>query len=262
MVDLRKQFHEQLQEVQAANVQLGALVTEALPRATEALLAGDLGAAQELIDQDDAVDTLALAVEDQCYQLLALQQPMAGDLRAIVTAIRMTSEIERSGDLVVNIMKGSRRIYGTTIDPRLRGLIERMSEQANRLFKLAIDAYVDGDANLAAALDDMDDRLDQLHKDYIQAIFEAHADGAGLDLQAAVQLALIGRYYERIGDHAVNIGERVRYMVTGWLPEHTGALREEARSRKSLSDAASAGEEAASATADPSSNGGSAADDG
>ncbi|OWY59881.1 hypothetical protein B7486_72185, partial [cyanobacterium TDX16] len=100
MVDLRKQFHEQLQEVQAANVQLGALVTEALPRATEALLAGDLGAAQELIDQDDAVDSLALSVEDQCYQLLALQQPMAGDLRAIVTAIRMTSEIERSGDLV------------------------------------------------------------------------------------------------------------------------------------------------------------------
>jgi len=227
MVDLRKQFHEQLQEVRDANVQLGALVTEALPRATEALLAGDLGAAQELIDGDDAVDTLALSVEDQCYQLLALQQPMAGDLRAIVTAIRMTSEIERSGDLVVNIMKGSRRIYGTTIDPRLRGLIERMSDQANRLFKLSIDAYVDGDANLAAALDDMDDRLDQLHKDYIQAILVQHADVQ--DVQVAVQLALVGRYYERIGDHAVNIGERVQYMVTGWLPEHTGAARLAAR---------------------------------
>jgi phosphate transport system protein len=259
MVDLRKQFHEQLQEVRDANVQLGALVTEALPRATEALLAGDLGAAQELIDGDDAVDTLALSVEDQCYQLLALQQPMAGDLRAIVTAIRMTSEIERSGDLVVNIMKGSRRIYGTTIDPRLRGLIERMSDQANRLFKLSIDAYVDGDANLAAALDDMDDRLDQLHKDYIQSIFEAHADGAGLDLQAAVQLALIGRYYERIGDHAVNIGERVRYMVTGWLPEHTGALRQEARTRQKTGDD---GGEQEGAAAEASSNGGAPADDG
>ena len=86
-----------------------------------------------------------------------------------------------------------------------------------------MDAYADGDADLAGALDDMDDRLDQLHKDYIQAILEIHADVR--DVQAAVQLALVGRYYERIGDHAVNIGERVQYMVTGWLPEHTGAAR-------------------------------------
>jgi phosphate transport system protein len=119
-------------------------------------------------------------------------------------------------------------MYGVEFDPRLRGLIERMSEQAQRLFKLAIDAYVEGNAGLAAALDDMDDRLDLLHKDYIQAIFESHSSG-NIDLQAAVQLALIGRYYERIGDHAVNMGERVRYMVTGWLPEQAGAARARAR---------------------------------
>jgi phosphate transport system protein len=75
----------------------------------------------------------------------------------------------------------------------------------------------------------MDDRLDQLHKDYIQAILELHADVQ--DVQVAVQLALVGRYYERIGDHAVNIGERVQYMVTGWLPEHSGAARHAARVR-------------------------------
>ncbi len=79
---------------------------------------------------------------------------------------------------------------------------------------------------LAAALDDLDDRLDELHRTTSQAIFERDED---LELQPAVQLALIGRYYERIGDHAVNIGERVRYMVTGWLPEHTGAARPDAR---------------------------------
>jgi phosphate transport system protein len=125
---------------------------------------------------------------------------------------------------MVNICKGARRIYGAEFDPKVRGLIERMSEEATRLFRLAIDAYAEGNAALAAALDDMDDRLDTLHKDYIQAIFESHR-AEGLDLQAGVQLALIGRYYERIGDHAVNISRRVRYMVTGWLPNHEGAVK-------------------------------------
>ena len=97
---------------------------------------------------------------------------------------------------MVNVAKGARRIYGVEFDPRVRGLIERMSEEAARLFRLAIDAYVEGNASLAAALDDMDDGLDPLHKDYIQAIFESH-HAPTLDLQAAVQLALIGRYYER-----------------------------------------------------------------
>jgi phosphate transport system protein len=153
---------------------------------------------------------------------------MASDLRSIVTAIRLASELERSGDLMVNVAKGARRIYGAQFDPKLRGLIERMSEEAQRLFRLAIDAYVEHNAGLAAALDDMDDQLDALHKDYIQAIFESHHTGS-IDLEAAVQLALIGRYYERIGDHAVNIGTRVQYMVTGWLPEHGGAARAKAR---------------------------------
>ena len=99
-----------------------------------------------------------------------------------------------------------------------------MSDHVHRLFRLAIDAYADRNEGLAAALDDMDDDVDELHADYIRAIFEVY-EGGSAPLQVAVQLALVGRYYERIGDHAVNIGERVRYMVTGWLPEHTGAAR-------------------------------------
>ncbi len=161
---------------------------------------------------------------------------------ASITAVRMVSEIERSGDLVVNIAKGSRRIYGTEYTPRLRGLIASMGEEAARLFRLSIDAYVEADAPMAAALDDLDDRLDQLHRDYIAEIFEASREG-NFEVQAAVQLALIGRYYERIGDHAVNIGERVRYMVTGWLPEHTGAAREAVRQSRAGEPVGSAEED-------------------
>ncbi|MEJ5255425.1 MAG: phosphate signaling complex protein PhoU [Acidimicrobiales bacterium] len=228
MQEQRKTFHQELDAIRDDIVRLAALVTEFIPRGAEVLLGNDLRGAQQLIEDDDVLDELAVAIEDHCYHILALQQPMASDLRSIVTAIRLASELERSGDLMVNVAKGARRIYGAQFDPRLRGLIERMSEEAQRLFRLAIDAYVEHDASLAAALDDMDDQLDDLHKEYIQAIFEAHHAGK-IDLEAAVQLALIGRYYERIGDHAVNIGTRVQYMVTGWLPEHGGAARARAR---------------------------------
>ena len=190
-------------------------------RGTEALLTLDLAEAQAIIDGDDEVNELTLDIEERCFTLLARQQPMASDMRAVVTAIRLTSEIERSGDLMVNVAKATRRLYGSPVPPALHGLLQAMADESVRLYRLAMDAYADGDATLAGALDDMDDRLDQIHRDYIQAILEHYADVR--DVQAAVQLALVGRYYERIGDHAVNIGERVQYMVTGWLPEHADA---------------------------------------
>ena len=102
---------------------------------------------------------------------------MAGDLRGIVTAIRMIGEIERSGDLVVNIAKGARRIYGAELDgTAARPHRARWARRRPGSSVLAIDAYVDGDAGVAAALDDIDDRLDDLHHDYIEEIFEAHAE--------------------------------------------------------------------------------------
>jgi phosphate transport system protein len=223
-VDVRRGFHHDLDVVQEDLVRLAGMVSEGLARATQALLDGDLNVAEELITNDDVLDTLAVDIEERCYSLLALQQPVAVDLRALVAATRIVSEIERSGDLVVNIMKANRRLWGTTIDPRLRGLITRLNAEVGRIFRLCIDAYADRNEALAAALDDMDDAVDDLHADYIAAIFEAH-DREAVPLPAAVQLALVGRYYERIADHAVNIGERTRYLVTGWLPEHTGVAR-------------------------------------
>ena len=227
MPDSRPTFHQQLDDVQRDLIRLAARVIESVARGTEALLTLDLGAAQTLIDGDDEIDLLTLEIEERCFTLLARQQPMASDMRAVVTAIRLTAEIERSGDLMVNVAKAARRLYGSEIPVPLRSLLTAMADEAVRLYGLAMDAYASGDASLAAAIDDMDDRLDQLHEDYIQAILEIHADVR--DIQMAVQLALVGRYYERIGDHAVNIGERVQYMVTGWLPEHEGAARIAAR---------------------------------
>lgn len=226
--ELRKSFHEELDSIKHGIVRMAGRVSEAIPRGTEAFLAGDLNEAQKLIEDDDILDAMSIELEERCYEVLALQQPMASDLRAIMSALWLNSEIERSGDLMCNIAKATRRIYGTEIDPKVRGLLVQMSEEAARLFRMSIDAYVEGDTGLAAALDDIDDRLDDLNIETVLALFESHNERA-VELQPAVQLALVCRYYERIGDHAVNIGERVRYMVDGWMPEHDGAVRASAR---------------------------------
>ncbi len=220
---LRKPFADELEEIRTELIRMAGLVIESIPRCTEALLSSDLAAAQEIIHADNLLDEASLALENHCHQLLALQQPMAGDLRAIMAALTINYEIERSGDLVENIAKAMRRMYGTEFGPRLRGLITQMSEEAARLFRFAVDAYADGNSGLAAALDDIDDRLDRLNHQCLAMIVGEEGREMG-DLVSGVQLALIARYYERIGDHAVNIGERVRYMVDGWRPGQSEEL--------------------------------------
>jgi phosphate transport system protein len=224
MDELRKSFHHDLEDVRGELVHLAAFVTESIPRATNVLLTGDLEGADYIIQGDDEIDARSLDLEDRCAQLMALQAPVASDLRQLIASLRMISEVERSADLVCNICKAARRIYGHELDPNLRGIIGRMGEQAQQLYIAAIESFVNNDAAKAAAIDDMDDYLDALQKQFVQAIFESHSAGH-IDLQVAVQLALVARFYERIGDHAVNIGERVRFVVTGWLPEHKGAAR-------------------------------------
>ena len=227
----REAFDKKLRELQDEVLIMGSMVEKAVQRSVEALRTRDVATSNQVIHDDIAINAKRYEIEEACIHTIALQAPMAADLRQVIVAIRMSSEIERSADLVTNTMKATRRLYGKELDPRLRGLIERMSQQVHRLFRLAIDAYVDRNEGLAAALDDMDDDIDDMHAEYIRTIFEVYEE-RGSDLQTAVQLALVGRYYERIADHAVNLGERVRYMVSGWLPEHTGAARLAARQAK------------------------------
>jgi phosphate transport system protein len=215
---LRHEFHEQLGEIQTGIARLSAGVTELVPRATEILLAMDLEGAEYVILGDDEYDQRSIELEERCFTVIALQAPVAGDLRAVVSAIKIIADVERSADLCVNICKAARRIYGHDLDPHLRGVIQKMGNQAQVLFKEATEAYLHLDAVRAAALHDMDAYLDDLHRQFIQVIFESHAAG-NIDLQVAVQLAVVARFYERIGDHAVNVGDRTRYIVNGWVPE-------------------------------------------
>jgi phosphate transport system protein len=212
--DLRSAFHHALDEIREDTAKLAAGVTETIPRATEILLRQDLEGAEYLILADQQVDKRVLELEDRCFEVLALQAPVASDLRRLMAALRIIAEVERSSDLAVNICKAARRIYGHPLDPTLRGIIQKMGDQARQLFKEATESYMASDATRAAALGDMDSYLDDLQRQFIHAIFESHA-ADNIDLQVAVQLAVVARFYERIGDHAVNIAERVRFLVEG-----------------------------------------------
>lgn len=216
--EIRKSFHEAMTQLRHDVVRLGALAGEAISAGTDALLDSDLAAADAAITADEALDDLTHAIEDRSYQLLALQQPMATDLRTIITVLRTIHEIERVGDLMVNVARTTRRLYPGELTPRIRGLIQGMGTQAGLQLRVAVDAFAAEDTARALALPDMDDVIDELQKELFRALFatSGHDEAA---LHRAVQIALVGRYYERIADHAVNIGQRVAFMVTGRFPD-------------------------------------------
>ena len=215
--DVRKSFDEQLTDLKTDVIRIAAKVGESISAGTQALLDGDLTVVQEVLANDNAIDEFEHDIEMRAYGLFALQQPMAIDLRTLLAVLRILHELELTGDLMVTVAKAARRIYPAELPPRIRGLIERMGTQASRQLQVAVDAFADADRSLAAALPDMDDVMDDLQKELFRAIFSTLTpDEAGL--QMAVQLALIGRYYERVADHAVGIGVWTGFIVTGELP--------------------------------------------
>jgi len=216
---MRKTFHEHLEELRGTVIRLGALTTELVSAATQSLLDGDLALAEQAVSNDDIIDQLTHTVEDECFALLARQQPMATDLRTILATLRIAHELERSADLSVNIAKATRRLWPNQLDPKVRGIVDQMGRQAANQTRLALDAYADADPSWARALADMDDAMDELTKSLFRYVLSlAPADEA--TVQQAVQIALVGRHFERIADHAVTIAERVVFMVKGEYPQH------------------------------------------
>ena len=221
MTETRRAFHDELAELSNDVVRLGALAAESIQWGAAAFLDADLTTAKRVISDDRHLDDLMHSIESRTYLLLARQQPMAGDLRTLVTILRVIHELERTGDLMVNVAKAARRLYPYELDPKVRGLIQRMREQASAQLRLAVEAFADRDVVRASALADMDDAMDELQKDLFRVIFASQVADE-VQLQRAVQVALVGRYFERIADHAVNAGERVQFMVTGEFHDGTG----------------------------------------
>jgi phosphate transport system protein len=210
---MRIAFHKELESLDQAIVRLGALVEKSTQMATTALIEGDLALAERVQAGDDEIDDLFLDIEKRALALLAQQAPVAGDLRLIVAILRVVNDLERAGDLAYNIagLVKSEKFRDPQLKP-VRALVSELGQAAGQLLGAALDAWATKDERLAADIDMQDDRLDDLHARLLEALVELKGQDS---LATAIRLAMIGRYFERIGDHAVNISERVRYFITG-----------------------------------------------
>ncbi|MER3395421.1 MAG: phosphate transport system regulatory protein PhoU [Acidimicrobiia bacterium] len=212
--DTRPSYHQELDLLREELSEIARRVSGGLARCTEALVEGQLEVYDELIEADSDIDRRSAAIENRVYQILATQQPMASDLRFLVSLLRINHEVERTGDLIVNIAKAGKQVYPHRISERLRGTILAMGKQSKTMFDQAIEAFEGMNVGKASALEQMDDVIDDFQRDLLRDIVKTPDE----ETEVAIRVALIGRFFERIADHAVNIGERVRYMVTGELP--------------------------------------------
>src|SRR3990172_9570884 len=216
---MRDAFHRELENLDQEMVRMGALVEQSTQLATTALLEGDETLAQKVRDGDEAIDGVFMDIEKRALTLLAQQARVAGDLRLIVAILRVVNDLERAGDLTYNIAKLSQGEDFRRPDLKeVRLLISELGKAAGRLIGEAIDSWATKDERLAADIARQDDQIDDLHARLIEKLVELKGQES---LGPALRLALVGRYFERIGDHAVNLGERVRYYVTG-DEEHLG----------------------------------------
>jgi phosphate transport system protein len=217
---MRDAYHEELRALTDQLVEMTRLVGSAISRASTSLLDADLALAESVIAADDAVDGLRDELDRRAFDLLARQQPVASDLRTIVTSLRMSGDLERMGDLARHVARVARRRFPeSAVPPELRSTIVEMSQVAERLVAKTGSVIAKQDVVAALELERDDDEMDKLHR----ALFTELLDKSSpFGVEQAVDVTSIGRYYERFADHAVSVARRVVYLVTGQLPEEVG----------------------------------------
>jgi phosphate transport system protein len=210
---MRDTYHDELDAISASLVEMSNLVGSAMSRATTALLDADLQLAEQVISADDAVDARYRETESRAFDLLARQQPVASDLRVIVTSLRMVADLERMGDNASHVAKIARRRYpSSAVPPALRATVLKMGHAAEEIVAKAGSVIAGRDLVLAAQLEKDDDVMDELHRQLFTAILDDRWDEG---VEAAIDITLVGRHYERFADHAVSVARRVVYLVTG-----------------------------------------------
>ena len=210
---MREQFQEELDAVSATLVQMAGLVRVAMDNATTALLTADLTLAEKVIAEDAIIDDIQHELDARTINLIARQSPVASDLRTLVTSLRMSADLERMGDLAHHIAKSARMRYpATAVPPELSLTIEEMGRVCSKIIEKVSTVLEKRDADRALEVEKDDDQIDGLHRKIIQTLLDPNWKHG---VETAIDMTLLGRYYERCADHAVSIARRVYFLVTG-----------------------------------------------
>jgi phosphate transport system protein len=210
---MRNAFHDELDGIGTTLLQMAGLVKVAMNDATSALLTVDLNSAEKVIAADDVIDEIQHELDARTINLMARQQPVASDLRTLVTSLRMSADLERMGDLAHHVAKQARMRYPNSAVPaELVPTITAMGLVADKIIDKLSSVMEHRDTVRALEIETDDDEMDKLHRDLIGILL---ADDWHHGIETAIDMTLLGRYYERFADHAVSISRRVYFLVTG-----------------------------------------------
>ena len=208
MGEKRQEFEHDLEGIEAKVIELFAMVAEDLPEATSALLTGNNEIMQKLLERDKVISALYPETEQLANREILLQAPVAGDLRFLLSVLRILTEFELSHDLVIQIASRANHFLSEDLSPRSRGIVERMGSLASDMWRQAADCWYQRDRSAAQALAERDDEMDQLYSSLI-----AELASGRMSLPVTMEMTLVARFYERLADHAVNIARRVVYLA-------------------------------------------------
>jgi phosphate transport system protein len=204
----RQEFDRELAAIEAKVIELFGMVAEDLPKATDALLNGNGEVIRALVERDRVIDAIYPTIEELAGREILLQQPVASDLRLLISVLRVVPELERSHDLIVDIAHRGNFTLSQQLSPRSRGLIEHMGSLASEMWSQALNCWCERDRSAAAVLAERDDEMDQMY-----ASLMAELASGGMSLPVTMELTLVARFYERLADHAFNIARRVIYLA-------------------------------------------------
>ncbi|MFI9007000.1 phosphate signaling complex protein PhoU [Actinosynnema sp. NPDC053489] len=217
---MREAYHDQLGHLAGQLADMCGMAGDAMERATDALLGADLALAEQVIGEDARIDDVRAAIEEQAYALLALQAPVATDLRIVLAVIHAAESVERMGDLALHVAKAARRRHPNPVLPdTVRPYFAEMGRIAVELAREATDIIRTQDVKRARSLEDADDAMDDLHRHLFTVIMDKEW---GHGVPSAVDTTLLGRFYERFADHAVSVAKRTVFVVTGRMPGYHG----------------------------------------
>jgi len=204
----RQEFDRELGDIEARVIDLFNMVVEDLPKATDILLSGTSEKVRALAERDRVIDALYPEIEDLVDREILLQQPVAGDLRLLVSVLRVVPELERSHDLVVEVARRASHILSDDLTSRTRALVEQMGTLASEMWREAVDCWCERDRSAAVALSERDNEMNELYASLVAEI----ASGR-MTVPVTMEMTLVARFYQRLADHAFNIARRVVYLA-------------------------------------------------